>query len=308
MNPLVRIIPAALVRFFARPYVAGDSLAEAVEVAAKNLEQRGVLTSLDLLAEGIDSEDIVRANLETYLKMVDSVASDPRFADSSVRPTLSLKQSSYTIAPLEEGGDGAGAREAVFSIAQAAAERDVRLTVDMESSEWTEFTLETLRELHARGFTDVGAVIQTRLERTEGDLDSLPQGCRVRVVIGIYQEDDSVATTDKREMKERLLRYSRRLLERGHYVEFATHDEAYVHRFMTEVVDELGLDASRYEVQLLYGVPRDGLVRTLLERGVRVRLYVPFAIGWSMAIAYLRRRLDEYPAMMFLVAKNLLRL
>ena len=32
------------------------------------------------------------------------------------------------------------------------------------------------------------------------------------------------------------------------------------------------------------------------------RLYVPFAIGWDMAIQYLRRRLDEYPAMMFLVS------
>ena len=42
----------------------------------------------------------------------------------------------------------------------------------------------------------------------------------------------------------------------------------------------------------------------LLERGVRCRLYVPFALGWPMAIAYLRRRLDEYPAMMFLVARN----
>ena len=34
-------------------------------------------------------------------------------------------------------------------------------------------------------------------------------------------------------------------------------------------------------------------------------LYVPFALSWTLAIEYLRRRLDEYPAMMFLVAKNM---
>ena len=42
----------------------------------------------------------------------------------------------------------------------------------------------------------------------------------------------------------------------------------------------------------------------VVGQGVRVRLYVPFAIGWRMAIAYLRRRLDEYPTMAFLVLKN----
>ena len=34
MNPLIRIIPATLVRAFARRYVAGDSLASAMDVAA----------------------------------------------------------------------------------------------------------------------------------------------------------------------------------------------------------------------------------------------------------------------------------
>ncbi|MEM6559355.1 MAG: proline dehydrogenase family protein [Myxococcota bacterium] len=305
MNPLVRAIPSPLVRFFARPYVAGDSLREAIEVAAGNFEVRGLLTSLDLLAEGIDTDSVVAANRQTYLDMIDAVADDPRFIDAAIRPTLSLKQSSYTTAPLENGGDGAGARDAVFAIARHAAERDVQLTVDMESSHWTDFTLETLRELHAAGLSDVGAVIQTRLHRSEADLDALPEGCRARLVIGIYQEDRAVAITDKNEMKERLLTFSRTLLKRGHYVEFGTHDEHYLRRFVDELIPELGVGTDTFEVQLLYGVPRDKLLREFTERGIRVRLYVPFAVGWPMAIAYLRRRLDEYPAMMFLVAKNM---
>ena len=61
----------------------------------------------------------------------------------------------------------------------------------------------------------------------------------------------------------------------------------------------------RFEVQMLYGVPRTKLLGQLVAQGVVSRLYVPFALSWPQAVAYLRRRLDEYPAMMFVVLKNL---
>jgi hypothetical protein len=108
-------------------------------------------------------------------------------------------------------------------------------------------------------------------------------------------------------MKQRMLDYAERLLRAGHFVEFASHDEPIVRRFVDDVVARCSAPPDRFEVQMLYGVPRERLLGELLRRGVRCRLYVPFAIGWSMAVQYLRRRLDEYPAMMWLVTKNLLR-
>ena len=72
-----------------------------------------------------------------------------------------------------------------------------------------------------------------------------------------------------------------------------------------EVVPRARATPDRFEIQMLFGVPRDALLAELTARGVRARLYVPFANGWDMAIQYLRRRLDEYPAMMWMVAKNL---
>ena len=57
---------------------------------------------------------------------------------------------------------------------------------------------------------------------------------------------------------------------------------------------------------MLYGVPRERFLGELQKKGIRARLYVPFALGWDMAIQYLRRRLDEYPAMTLLVTKNLI--
>jgi proline dehydrogenase len=129
----------------------------------------------------------------------------------------------------------------------------------------------------------------------------------VRLVIGIYREPPEHALTDKPAMKQRLLAFAERLLRAGHYVEFATHDEACVRKFVDDVVPRCGAGVDRFEVQMLYGVPRERLLGELRQRGVRARLYVPFALSWAMAIQYLRRRLDEYPAMMWLVSKNLIR-
>ncbi|MBK8980067.1 MAG: proline dehydrogenase family protein [Planctomycetes bacterium] len=308
MNPLIRLIPPVLVRVFARPYVAGDSIAKALDVAASLWGERQCTSSLDLLAEDIEDRAMAERNLQTYLELLQAVASDQRFADDASRPTVSMKLSSYTTEPLDRGGSGAGAAAAVERIAARAGELGLRATLDMESRHWTDHTLELLDRLHAAGHRHVGCVLQTRLNRTERDLDRLPPGIRVRLVIGIYAEPESVAITDKRAMKERMLSCSRKLLERGHFVEFATHDEEFVRRFVDEVAPSAGAGPDRFEIQMLYGVPRQKLLTELRGRGIATRLYVPFAIGWSMAIAYLRRRLDEYPAMMFLVAKNMLRL
>lgn len=306
VNPLIRLIPAPLVRFFAKPYVAGDSLAKALEACATLWHRDGVLSTLDLLAEDIETQAAADRNIETYLEMVREVAADDRYASEADRPTLSLKPSSYTTDPLDgESGRATGAAQAIERICEAARERGVRVTIDMESRHWTDFTLDLLRDLHAKGHDHVGAVIQSRLHRTEADLDRLPPGCRVRVVIGIYQEPAAVALTDKEAMKERMWAFSNTLLDRGHFVEFGSHDEKWVRRFTEGALERFGAD--RFEIQMLYGVPRAALVEELQQRGVRVRQYVPFALSWDMAIAYLRRRLQEFPTMMFLVAKNWLR-
>lgn len=304
MNPLIRLIPPPLVRFFASPYVSGDSLAAAMAAVVRLWSEKGRASTLDLLAEDIHEEAQARRNLATYLEMVEAVAAEARLPQEG-RATVSLKPSSYTTRPLQDGGDAAGSLEAMRAIVERAAARGVSVSVDMESRHWTDFTLDALRRFHADGHRHVGAVLQTRLNRTESDLGTLPEGQRVRLVIGIYREPESVAIVDKAQMKERMLQYAERLLKAGHYVEFATHDDAIVRRFVGDVVPRCGVGKDRFEVQMLYGVPREGLLGELRRDGVRVRLYVPFALSWSMAIQYLRRRLDEYPAMMFLVTKNL---
>ena len=211
-----------------------------------------------------------------------------------------------TKSALQDGGDAAGSLDAMLQIVRAAAAKNVQVSIDMESRHWTDFTLDAVRRMHAEGHRHVGCVLQTRLHRTEKDLDALPPGQRVRLVIGIYREPSDVALVDKPLMKDRMLAFAEKLLQRGHYVEFATHDDTYVRRFLEQVVPKAGVGKDRFEVQMLYGVPRERFLADLRRQGITARLYVPFANSWDLAIQYLRRRLDEYPAMVWLVTKNLL--
>jgi proline dehydrogenase len=312
---LLDLTPAPLIRMFARPYVAGDSLEQALAVAHRLLTGAGIVTTLDLLAEEVRGDERVRANLSTYVEMIRAVASDARFATPRDRPTLSLKLSSFTTAPLDGGGDARGSREAAETLAIEARRLGVPLTIDMEEHHWTDFTLAAAVDLFRRGF-DVGAVLQTRLHRTAADLKRVPEGMRVRLVIGIYLEPAEIALTDKAAMKERLLQQAGELLDRGVYVEFATHDERCMRRFFAEVVRPRGLGGERYEAQMLFGVPRGELLAEILagrlsppERAAPpVRLYVPFATAWDQATAYCRRRLRNNPNMMKYVLINLLQM
>jgi proline dehydrogenase len=248
--------------------------------------------------------------------MIDACAG---FDDATTRPTVSLKPSSFTLDPLGPSRDGRppgtaqGSEAAIRELVVAARQRGVRLTIDMEDRHWTDWTLDLARRLHAEGHDHVGIVLQTRLHRTADDLKQLPRGMRVRLVIGIYVEPAGVATQDKPVMKERMLEAARGLLERGHYVEFGTHDVRYVRRFLAEIVAPLRVGPGAFEVQMLYGVPQ-GRFQDDLRAGrppatspVAVRLYVPFATSWTHALAYCRRRLQENPSMAMAVARNLAR-
>lgn len=295
---LSRIVPAPLVRWFARPYVAGSSLHAAVDVAARLWRDRGLLATLDVLGEKVKEQARIDANVKLYAAAIDALAG---FKDRPTRPSVSLKPSAFTAGGMEE------ARGPIADLVRHARDRDVALTIDMEDRRWTDFTIDLAVGLFEKGH-DVGTVLQTRLNRTERDLARIPPGMRLRLVIGIYPEPPDVAIADKRAMKERMVSFARRLLERKVFVEFATHDAPAVERFVRDVAP---LDPDRCEVQMLLGVPRTELQERVRKGAfgpaLPVRLYVPFADGWDDATAYLRRRLAESPSMAWLVLRNLFR-
>ena len=308
MKVLIRILPDFLVKFFARPYVAGDSLEQGLAVTRKLLERRA-LTTFDLLFEGVQRPEAIDQVRQTYREMIEACA---KFAPED-RPTVSLKPSSYTLRPLDREPDGepVGSAESIRELVELAKTHGVDMSIDMEDRHWTDWTLDFAQELWDEGVRHVGIVLQTRLHRWRDDLDRIPRGIRVRLVIGIYNEPEDAAIRDKKVMKERMLEAAKILLERGHYVEFATHDQAVIKRFLSEVIVPGEVSADRYEVQMLYGVPMKAFQGRLIAGDVagagpvRVRLYVPFATSWKHALAYCRRRLLENPSMATAVARNI---
>jgi proline dehydrogenase len=92
------------------------------------------------------------------------------------------------------------------------------------------------------------------------------------------------------------------LLDSPVYHGLATHDEKMITAAKAFAAKH-GIDRSRYEFQMLFGVRRD-LQRQLLSDGYNVRVYVPFGHEWY---PYFMRRLAERPANVFFLAKNLLR-
>jgi proline dehydrogenase len=301
-----RLVPGPLVRLFARPYVAGGSLDDGLDVARRLLGDDLILSSLDLLGESVTERGEIEDNVRTYRQLIDGIAAEPRFVRSGYRPwgsafpTVSLKPSAFTTGPLED------ATAPIEALARYAAERSVGLTIDMEDRHFTDYTLDLAVGLFEQGL-DVGTVLQTRLHRTERDLARIPTGMRLRLVIGIYPEPEDVALTAKPEMKLRMLEHATRLLDQGCRVEFATHDEPTLERFLREVAPAA---PDRCEIQMLLGVPRERFIRRMraLEFGLMlpIRLYVPFARDWEDATAYLRRRMGESPSMVWLVLRNLL--
>ncbi|HUU45726.1 MAG TPA: proline dehydrogenase family protein [Acidobacteriota bacterium] len=319
----VDLLPKQAIRLFAGPYVAGDSM-EAALHKARELAHLGVASTIDVLGEDAASDQDIADYVSLYTRLVDTIADDARFTPlpAGLRPSISLKPSSFVIAPKDDTGmvirpEAIDRQVCAHAIGQAvarAAARDVRATIDMENHQWTDLTLAIYRELFAQYGPIVGTVVQSRLLRTDRDIEHLPDGCRIRLCIGIYNEPAHVALQSIPEMKARMIPQARRLFEKNVFVEFATHDLPLMERFVREVVFPMQVPPDRFETQTLLGVPRQRLVRDLisgvyfrsldgapaaraaLERGIVHRFYVPFAENWDKAIAYSRRRLRHSPS------------
>jgi proline dehydrogenase len=318
----VSLLPKQAIRLFSGPYVAGDSMLAALEKAHALLAQR-IASTIDVLGEEATSANDIEEYTGIYNRVINAISNDARLATEpeSRRPSISLKPSSFIIAARDDDGmvcepsgvDWARGAQVIDAIVAHAVANDVRVTVDMENHQWTDFTLNLYSDLFGKYGRVVGTVLQSRLHRTANDVEKLPDGCRIRLCIGIYDEPSAISLQDIPTMKERMIPLARRMFEKDVFVEFATHDVPLIHRFMKEIIVPGGITPDRFETQTLLGVPRQRLIAKLvsgdyfarvpvgngstasLRQGIVHRMYVPFAEHWDKAIAYCRRRLIHSP-------------
>jgi proline dehydrogenase len=271
---------------FARRFIAGETVAEAIE-AARGVERRGLALSLDLLGESVRNLDEADAATRGYLEVVDAVIA------SGIERNISLK-----LTQLGLDVDKASAIDNLRKILERADPAGFFVRIDMENSPYTGVTLEIFETLWSHGHKKIGVVLQSALYRSEEDVPRLNAlGARVRLVKGAYKEPKSVAHQRKAEVDAAYARMLKRLLSDGRYPAIATHDPVMID-LARSYAREHKIARDRFEFQMLYGIRRD-LQTRLVKEGYRVRVYIPFGREW---FPYFMRRLGERPAnVMFLI-------
>ena len=276
---------------FARRFVAGETIEEAIAVA-RAIEAAGLMLTLDYLGESVTTMAQADAATRAYIALLHQVAA----AGIGRNVSLKLTQLGLTV-------DRATCVDNLRRILDPAAAQAFFVRIDMEDSRYTQVTFDIFETIWQQGYRNAGVVVQSALRRSPDDVRRMNAlGARVRLVKGAYKEPRSAAHRSKAQVDAAFAEIMQLLLRDGTYPAIATHDPALIAATRQFAAAE-GIAADRYELQMLYGVRRD-LQLALASEGARVRVYVPFGREWY---PYFMRRLGERPANIGFVVRNVLR-
>jgi proline dehydrogenase len=265
---------------FARRFIAGETVDDAI-AAVRAVQARGLLSTLDYLGESVTSLAAAETATREYLNLVEAVDR------AGVERNLSLK-----LTQLGLDVDRAICVDNLRRILTAGGQCGFFVRIDMESSAYTDVTLDIFETVWKLGYQNVGVVLQSSLYRTGQDFERVNSlGARIRLVKGAYREPKHVAHQLRSDVDAAYLSLAKRLLIEGTYPAIATHDDdilTAVKRFTAE----RNIASDAFEFQMLYGIRRD-LQNACRSEGYRMRVYVPFGREW---FPYFMRRLGERPA------------
>jgi proline dehydrogenase len=274
---------------FARRFIAGETVEEAIEAVA-DLPGRGLRLTMDYLGESVLSSEEAQAAAAEYVHILDAIVR------SGIERNVSLK-----LTQLGLDVDYATAVDNIRHILEPADAHGFFVRIDMENSPYTDRTLDVLETLWRLGHRSVGTVIQSCLIRSPQDVARLNgMGARVRLVKGAYKEPKEVAFREKSRVDAAFVELMRELLDHGTFPAIATHDPAMI-AATKRYAAEKGYAPDRFEFQMLYGIRRD-LQAALVAEGYGVRVYVPFGQQW---FPYFMRRLGERPANVAFVLRGI---
>ena len=278
---------------FARRFVAGETLAEAL-TASRELCDQGRAVSLNHLGENVSTEAAAREVCASYIRMVEEMHAKNLAGNISIKLTqlgLDIRKDLC--------------QSLAGSIARRARELGRTIEMDMEGSAYTDVTLEIFEAVQ-REHGNTGLAVQAYLHRTEKDLQRLaPLKPKIRLVKGAYREPAKIAVQGKPAVDANYKRLTTLLMEGAAQGVFlpaiASHDPFMVAHAQAEVA-RLNLPKHDYEFQMIYGIRRD-LQQEVHAAGHTLQVYVPFGTDWC---PYFMRRLSERPANCWFVLRSLL--
>lgn len=287
---LLPFFPKNLIYIFAKKYISGPTLDDAVRVTKELMAINGCST-IDVLGEFVETREAANHETEMCLKVVDAIEENKLDSYLSIKPTSVGLGLDYDF--------GYSNIKKLVSYCQS---KGIRARLDMENSPYTDDTLKAYRQLREEGFDNVGWVLQAYMKRSIQDvLDHIEYKPNVRLCKGIYNESPTIAYKDREEIRTNYKKLLRLMMDNQYYVAIATHDEPLIQDALTEI-QRRNLKRDEYEFQMLLGV-REERRNQLLKEGHRLRVYVPFGEDW---FGYSTRRLKENPQMVSHIMKSIL--
>src|SRR5438067_823791 len=306
----------------ARQFIAGRNPDEVIATLRKRRAQRIGFT-VDVLGEAVVSEAEADEYAARYADLLEKLAretnnwADPLGINAELFPVvnLSVKISALysQLTPADPADAIAHLGTKLRPLLRRARELGAFINFDMESYALKNTTLELFKTVFSeeefKDWPHAGIVIQAYLRDADRDLRDLIDWGRarrtrfaVRLVKGAYwdyettksrqNESNPPVFLQKPESDANFEALTRVLFENESIVTaaFGSHNVRSIAHAQA-VADELGIDPSRFEFQLLYGMAGP-IKRALVEMSYRVREYCP--IGELLpGMAYLVRRLLE---------------
>src|SRR6478752_5214914 len=306
----------------ARQFIAGRNPDDVMKTLRKKRRQKIGFT-VDLLGEAVVSEEEANEYATRCQELLEHLAretrrwTDPLGKNAELFPVVNV---SVKISALYSQMNPADPADAIAHLApklrpilRRAKELGAFINFDMESYAHKNATLELFRTLFTepefRDWPHAGIVIQAYLRDAETDLRDLIAWGRargtpftVRLVKGAYWDYEKIKSTQngwlipvwlqKPESDANFERLTRILLENESIVTsaFGSHNVRSI-AYAQALAEELQIDRSRFEFQLLYGMAGP-IKRALVNMGYRVREYSP--VGELLpGMSYLVRRLLE---------------
>jgi proline dehydrogenase len=281
--------------FLARRFVAGETLYEALPTL-RDLHDKGLHTTLDLLGEYIKDRGVATAAREMYIGLIRTLAEE--HARHGVDVNISVK-----LSMMGQKIDETFCLENLHALLETAREHDGFVRLDMEGSDITASTLSFFEQVYPDYRDYVGIVLQAYLHRTAADIERMCDlNARVRLCKGAYKEPARIAYQHMDDIRTHFIAHMQRLITDARYPGIATHDDLLI-QATKDFVAQNDIDRDRFEFQMLYGIRPETQVQ-IAEEGYHMRVYVPYGTQW---VPYYTRRLRERKENVWFILKNLLR-
>jgi proline dehydrogenase len=276
-----------------RRFMPGETLEDAL-AAALPLQAAGITSMYTRLGENLDHVAEAEAVADHYIEVIDKIVASGIDGEVSVKPT----QLGLDLDPELCLGH-------LVRIAEHAAAAGSYLWIDMEGSAYCEATVKLYERLRAVQ-PKTGICLQSYLKRTAADFERLrPLDPAIRLVKGAYDEPDTIAYRDRRQIDANFVGLAVAFLldGRGRAIRLGlgTHDVALIEQIAAQV-HAAGIGKDAFEVEMLYGIRTDQQYR-LAKAGYKVCALIAYGEYWY---PWYMRRLAERPANVWFALRQML--